>query len=113
MAAPICATSLAEPSRPGHQRGVCRLAGTAKVGDGAAATVRRAAPSLSASSSLLKNPSPRRELGDSLYRLESGETSMRGRFVDHGGLFSYITPDKRVPANHPLRKIRKLVRVKA
>ena len=35
---------------------------------------------------------------------------MRGRFVDQGGLFSYIAPDKRVPANHPLRKIRKLVR---
>jgi hypothetical protein len=35
---------------------------------------------------------------------------MRGRFVDQGGLFSYIAPDKRVPANHPLRKIRELVR---
>ena len=35
---------------------------------------------------------------------------MRGRFADQGGLFSYITPDKRVPANHPLRKIRELVR---
>ena len=29
---------------------------------------------------------------------------MRGRFTDQGGLFSYIAPDKRVPANHPLRK---------
>ena len=27
-----------------------------------------------------------------------------------GGLFSYIAPDKRVPANHPLRKVRELVR---
>jgi Transposase domain (DUF772) len=27
-----------------------------------------------------------------------------------GGLFSYIAPDSRVPANHPLRKIRELVR---
>jgi hypothetical protein len=35
---------------------------------------------------------------------------MRGKFVDQGGLFSYIAPDKRVPANHPLRKIRELVR---
>jgi transposase len=35
---------------------------------------------------------------------------MRGRFVEQGGLFSYITSDKRVPANHPLRKIRELVR---
>src|SRR5437764_12558748 len=35
---------------------------------------------------------------------------MRGRFTDQGGLFSYIAPDKRVPANHPLRKVRVLVR---
>ena len=35
---------------------------------------------------------------------------MRGRFTDRGGLFSYIAPDKRVPANHPLRKVRELVR---
>src|SRR5678815_698006 len=35
---------------------------------------------------------------------------MRGGFTDQGGLFSYIAPDKRVPANHPLRKVRELVR---
>jgi hypothetical protein len=35
---------------------------------------------------------------------------MRGAFLDQGGLFSYISPDARVPANHPLRKIRELVR---
>jgi transposase len=35
---------------------------------------------------------------------------MRGKFEDQGGLFSYISPEKRVPANHPLRKIRELVR---
>ena len=35
---------------------------------------------------------------------------MRGRFTDQGGLFSYIAPYKRVPANHPLRKVRELVR---
>ncbi|MET4295237.1 transposase, partial [Bradyrhizobium sp. LB8.2] len=35
---------------------------------------------------------------------------MRGRSTDQGGLFSYIAPDKRVPANHPLRKVRELVR---
>ena len=40
----------------------------------------------------------------------SAETIMRGRFTDQGGLFSYIAPDKRVPADHPLRKIRELVR---
>jgi transposase len=35
---------------------------------------------------------------------------MRGRFEDQGGLFSYISPEKRVPAKHPLRQIRALVR---
>ena len=35
---------------------------------------------------------------------------MRGAFVDQGGLFSYISPEDRVPPNHPLRKIRELVR---
>lgn len=35
---------------------------------------------------------------------------MRGRFQDQGGLFSYISPEDRVPARHPLRKVRVLVR---
>jgi hypothetical protein len=35
---------------------------------------------------------------------------MRGGFQDQGGLFSYISPENRVPANHPLRKVRQLVR---
>src|SRR5260370_16284048 len=35
---------------------------------------------------------------------------MRGRFSDQGGLFSYIRPEDRIPADHPLREIRKLVR---
>jgi transposase len=35
---------------------------------------------------------------------------MRGSFVDQGGLFSYISPEARIPANHPLRKVRELVR---
>ncbi len=35
---------------------------------------------------------------------------MRGQFRDQGGLFSYISPEKRVAANHPLRKVRALVR---
>src|SRR3954447_4197438 len=35
---------------------------------------------------------------------------MRGEFVDQGWLFSYISPEARVPANHPLRKVRELVR---
>jgi len=35
---------------------------------------------------------------------------MRGRSQDQGGMFSYIHPEKRIPAHHPLRKIRELVR---
>jgi len=35
---------------------------------------------------------------------------MRGYFEDQGRLFSYISPERRVPENHPLRKIRVLVR---
>ncbi|MGC2123530.1 MAG: IS5 family transposase [Xanthobacteraceae bacterium] len=35
---------------------------------------------------------------------------MRGAFLDQGGLFSYISAEARVPANHPLRTIRELVR---
>ncbi len=35
---------------------------------------------------------------------------MRGSFRDQGGMFSYVSPETRVPANHPLRAIRALVR---
>ncbi|MGH9577205.1 MAG: transposase, partial [Terriglobales bacterium] len=35
---------------------------------------------------------------------------MRGGFFDQGGLFSYISPEKRVPVKHPLRRVRALVR---
>lgn len=35
---------------------------------------------------------------------------MRGAFVDQGGLFSYVMPEARIPKNHPLRKVRELVR---
>ena len=35
---------------------------------------------------------------------------MRGAFEDQGGMFSYISPEARIPARHPLRKIRELVR---
>jgi transposase len=35
---------------------------------------------------------------------------MRGIFQDQGGLFSYVSPESRVPAGHPLRRIRDLVR---
>ena len=50
IAAPICATSFAGPSRSSRAISeACRLAGTASAGDGTAAAVRRASPSLSAS----------------------------------------------------------------
>ena len=35
---------------------------------------------------------------------------MRGGFVDQGRLFSYVSPEARVPTNHPLRTIRAFVR---
>jgi transposase len=35
---------------------------------------------------------------------------MRGEFQDQGGLFSYVDPEKRIPAEHPLRQVRALVR---
>src|ERR1700752_1497964 len=35
---------------------------------------------------------------------------MRGRFFDQGGIFSYIRPEQLIPADHPLRKVRELVR---
>src|SRR5579864_1513966 len=35
---------------------------------------------------------------------------MRGIFRDQAQLFSYVSPESRVPSGHPLRKIRSLVR---
>ncbi len=35
---------------------------------------------------------------------------MRGRMSDQSGVFSYISPEARVPAAHPLRKVRALMR---
>jgi hypothetical protein len=34
---------------------------------------------------------------------------MRGPFDDQGQLFSYISPERRLPTQHPLRTIRELV----
>jgi transposase len=34
---------------------------------------------------------------------------VRGDEVDQGQMFSYVSAEKRVPADHPLRKVRKLV----
>jgi transposase len=45
-----------------------------------------------------------------LYHESAWWAAMRGNFQDQGGLFSYISPEERVPTNHPLRKIRELVR---
>jgi transposase len=41
---------------------------------------------------------------------ESAGERMRGAFADQGRLFFYISPEARVPVNHPLRAIRALVR---
>ena len=35
---------------------------------------------------------------------------MRGQLVDQSGLFSYVDPEHRIPPQHPLRRIRVLVR---
>jgi hypothetical protein len=35
---------------------------------------------------------------------------MRGRFRDQGKLFSYVSPESRVPAEHPLQRVRQPVR---
>src|SRR6266542_1405472 len=61
-------------------------------------------------SSLLKNPRHSECIVIQFFYHESAGAGMRGAFVDQGGLFSYIAPEARVPANHPLRKIRELVR---
>jgi hypothetical protein len=34
---------------------------------------------------------------------------MRGDDIQQGAMFSYLSPEQRVPANHPLRPIRKMV----
>src|SRR6266516_459886 len=62
------------------------------------------------SSSLLKNPRHSECIVIQFFYHESAGAGMRGAFMDQGGLFSYIAPEARVPANHPLRKIRELVR---
>src|SRR5579859_6928222 len=40
---------------------------------------------------------------------ESGGEGMRGDDNQQEGIFSYISPEKRVPTEHPLRPIRKMV----
>ena len=92
--------------------GSCLLLCAPTIGAVRGGGVKNCAPPLESEheSSLLKNLSPWRECRDSVFYHESAEAGMRGAFVDQGGLFSYIAPEARVPANHPLRKIRELVR---
>jgi hypothetical protein len=40
---------------------------------------------------------------------ESGGEGIRGDDNQQEGIFSYISPEKRVPGDHPMRPIRKLV----
>ena len=35
---------------------------------------------------------------------------MSGQFEDQGNLFSYVSPEQRVPADHLLRAVRSIVR---
>src|SRR5262249_29218813 len=65
---------------------------------------------LKSTSSLLKNPRQNESSLIQFFNHESVEASMRGAFTDQGQLFSYISPEARVRTDHPLRKIRKLVR---
>ena len=63
---------------------------------------------LGRSSSLLKNLALA-DLDDSLWsRMRWGLHART--FRDQGGLFSYLSPEARVPAKHPLRQVRELVR---
>src|SRR5258708_26722773 len=61
-------------------------------------------------SSLLKNPRQNESSLIQFFYHESVEARMRGAFTDQGQLFSYISPEARVRTDHPLRKIRELVR---
>src|SRR5258708_16701293 len=61
-------------------------------------------------SSLLKNPRQSESSVIQSFYHESVEARMRGAFTDQGQLFSYISPEARVRTDHPLRKIRELVR---
>jgi transposase len=38
------------------------------------------------------------------------EAMMRGQFSDQGRMFSYLSPENRVPKGHPLRAVRAMVR---
>jgi transposase len=44
------------------------------------------------------------------FQQRSEGAAMRRQFVDQGGMFSYVNPESRIPAGHPIRKIRELVR---
>src|SRR5215472_11524865 len=65
---------------------------------------------LTTPSSLLKNPRQNESSLIQFFYHESVEARMRGAFTDQGQLFSYLSPEAQVRADHPLRKIRELVR---
>ena len=98
MAAPICATSLAGPSRSSRAISeACRLAGTASAGDGTAAAVCSAAPSLSASSTAFVisstnsgMPSVRSMMS---CRILAGNELVADDAVDHGTRFRAAPAD--------------------
>src|SRR5882724_2621595 len=41
-------------------------------------------------------------------KISAGGNTMRGDDEQQAAMFSYISPEKRVPADHPLRPIRKM-----
>ena len=93
MAAPICATSLAGPSRSSRAISEAwRLAGTANAGKERPLRSARAAPSLSASSTAFVisstnsgMPSVRSMMS---CRMFAGSELVAGDAVDHGGDFA-------------------------
>jgi transposase len=42
-------------------------------------------------------------------KVDRGAVLMRGADIDQGGLFSYVSLERRVPSKHPLRRIRALL----
>ena len=112
IAAPICATSLAGPSRSSRAiNEACKLAGTARAGDGTAATVRQAAPSPSASSTAFVISSTNRGMPSVRSMISAsipaGSALFPARRVDHGGRFTLPKPIQRqarhMRLSHPRR----------
>src|ERR1700734_1938157 len=52
------------------------------------------------------------KLGDGIFTSEAGKKEgMRGQDEQHGAVFSYVSAEQRIAAEHPLRRIRQLTDV--